>query len=294
MSNVDQLVRTRFADQGVGTRRNWALPGGAKLAVWVVVNVEHWSADRPMPRTVLPPPMHKSLMPDLANWSWHEYGMRVGYWRFVDVLSRRKIRPSLAINGSACSIYVEACKAALSLDWEFMGHGLYQMPMHDVADQLDAMVKTREAIHAVTGRYPIGWESPGITQTRDTVNLLAKAGYKYVADWVVDDVPFEIGMVDSPIVSLPYTVEVNDVVMSAVQGHGSDMILQRGRDQFNQLYREASAGAPKVMTISIHPYLTGVPHRIGYLEQLLDHIAKHEDIVFATGEDIYGWYMDGQ
>jgi hypothetical protein len=91
------------------------------------------------------------------------------------------------------------------------------------------------------------------------------------------------------VVSVPYTVEVNDVVISAVQQQPSDEILRRGRDQFDRLYQEGSTSA-KVMAISIHPYLTGVPHRIKYLEALYDHILSHPGVVMWTGEQIMDWY----
>ncbi|HWM80541.1 MAG TPA: polysaccharide deacetylase, partial [Pseudolabrys sp.] len=93
------------------------------------------------------------------------------------------------------------------------------------------------------------------------------------------------------IVSVPYTVEVNDVVISAVQQHRSDEILHRGRDQFDRLYRDG-ASAPRVMAISIHPYLTGVPHRIKYLEALYDHILSHDRVVMWTGAEILDWYKE--
>ena len=97
------------------------LPDAARIIVWTVVNVEVWDIGRPMPRTVLAPPQGKPLLPDVANWSWHEYGMRVGFWRFVQTLNRFGIRATLAINGSVCKSYPRVAKAALEAGWEFMG-----------------------------------------------------------------------------------------------------------------------------------------------------------------------------
>ncbi len=64
------------------------LPDDARVAVWFIVNVEEWAIERPMPRNVLTPPMGTPLMPDLPNWAWHEYGMRVGFWRVLEALPR--------------------------------------------------------------------------------------------------------------------------------------------------------------------------------------------------------------
>ena len=265
------------------------LPGDARLAVWTIVNVEHWSPAGAMPRTVLPPPMGQPLLPDLPNWAWHEYGMRAGFWRFLEVLQARSITPTFAVNGSACELYREACEAAREAGWEFMGHGFVQKPMHRVEDQARAIADTVKAIRDFTGKPVRGWESPGLTETDETLDLLAEAGIEYVADWVLDDQPLTLRTRAGPVVSVPYTVEVNDVVISAVQQQPSDEILRRGRDQFDRLYQEGAASA-KVMAISIHPYLTGVPHRIKYLEALYDHILSHPGVVMWTGEQIMEWY----
>jgi allantoinase len=266
-----------------------SLPGNARLAVWTIVNVENWLPSAPMPRAVLPPPMGEPLLPDVPNWAWHEYGMRVGFWRFLEALGDRKLKATFAVNGTACSVYREACEAAHQAGWDFMGHGLVQKPMHKVEDQTSAIADTIAAITALTGRPPRGWESPGLTETDETLDLLAEAGIEYVADWVLDEQPLRLKTRAGDIISVPYTVEVNDVVISAVQQQPSDEIYRRGKDQFDRLYLDG-AKAPRVMAISIHPYLTGVPHRIKYLEMLYDHILGHDGVVMWTGAQILDWY----
>src|SRR6185295_5871223 len=108
------------------------LPGGARIAVWTIVNVEEWSIERAMPRAVLPPPYGQPLLPDLPNWAWHEYGMRVGFWRFLEALNKYKIKATLATNGSVIKSYPRVVEAAMKAGWEFMGHGFIQRPMHHV------------------------------------------------------------------------------------------------------------------------------------------------------------------
>jgi allantoinase len=287
---IGSTVAGRVDYSPITERPKLALPCGARVAVWTIVNVENWSPTAPMPRTVVPPPMGQTLLPDVPNWSWHEYGMRVGFWRFLDVLSARGLKATMAVNGSACRVYEKACAAALRAGWEFMGHGFVQKPMHKVENQRQAITDTIEAIRAFTGKPPRGWESPGLTETDETLDLLAEAGIEYVADWVLDDQPVAMRTRTGRITSIPYTVEINDVVMSALQHQPSDEIFRRGRDQFDRLYQEG-ASIPRVMAISIHPYLTGVPHRIGYLEKLYDHILGHKDVVMWTGEEILDWYL---
>jgi len=287
--DIGKSVRGRLDYQPIHQRPPLKLPGGARVAVWTIVNIENWRPTGPMPRTVLPPPMGQPLLPDVPNWAWHEYGMRVGLWRFLEALSSRGLKATLALNGSCCEIYPQACQAALDAGWDFMGHGLVQQPMHRTSDQKAAIAETIAAITKFTGRPPRGWESPGLTETDETLDLLAEAGIEYVADWVLDDQPVKLRTRAGDIVSVPYTVEINDVVMTAIQQSPADEIFRRGRDQFDRLYQEG-ADIPRVMAISIHPYLTGVPHRIKYLEALYDYIASHDGVVMWTGAEILDWY----
>ena len=286
---IGNSIRARLPYSPIHRRPALKLPNGARVAVWTIVNVENWSPSAAMPRAVLPPPMGQPLLPDLPNWAWHEYGMRVGFWRFVETLADRKLKATLALNGSVCELYPEVCAATRDAGWEFMGHGFVQRPMHKVDDQKAAIGQTIAAIRKFTGKAPRGWESPGLTETDETLDLLAEAGIEYVADWVLDDQPVELETRAGKIVSVPYTVEINDVVVTAVQQQPSEEFFRRGKDQFDRLLRDGEK-TPRVMAISIHPYLTGVPHRIKYLEMLYDYILGQEGVIMWTGAEILDWY----
>ena len=265
------------------------LPLGEKVIVWTIVNVENWALDRAMPRKVLPPPMGDAAEIDRANWSWHEYGLRVGFWRMLDLFKRFDVPVTLAINGSACEQYPRIVEAAIDADWEFMGHGYEQRPMQQLEDEAAAIGKTIDIIRAATGRAPRGWESPGLTGTVDTLELLAAAGIEYVSDLVFDEQPCQVMTRNGPLISLPYTVELNDVVLHAVQSQPSPEIWRRGLRQFRQLGKEG-ADSVRVMSISLHPYLTGVPHRFEFLERLYKTLAASNDAVFMSGGSIVDWY----
>jgi peptidoglycan/xylan/chitin deacetylase (PgdA/CDA1 family) len=280
----------RVPYQALVDRPRLVLPDGKKIAVWVILNVEEWRIERPMPRTVLPPPMGQPLLPDVPNWSWHEYGMRAGFWRQHAALTSRGIPVTLAINGNVCRSYPRVAQAGLDAGWEFMGHGFLQGPMHRLDDQRGAIRDTVEAIRAFTGTAPRSWESPGLTETDETLDLLREAGIEYVADWVIDDLPQAIDTPHGTITTIPYTVEINDIAVHALQHHPAEEFLRRGRDQFDRLLAEGRAQNARVMSISIHPYITGVPHRIGYLERLLDHVQSHADVAWMTASQIGDWY----
>ena len=294
MSNpIGHSVRARAPYQSIVKRAPLKLPGNARVVLWNIVNVEVWEPTGAMPRAVLPPPMGNPMLPDVPNWSWHEYGMRVGFWRLLEALSDRKMKATFALNGTTCRMYEEVCTAALNAGWEFMGHGLVQRPMHKVEDQLAAIRETMDEIRKFTGKAPRGWESPGLTETDDTLDHLAECGIDYVANWVLDDQPVSLHSPKGPITAVPYTVELNDVVISAVQQHPSDEMLKRGKAHFDRLYKDG-AKTPRIMAISVHPYLSGVPHRIGYLEQLYDYVLSHEDVLVWTGEEILDWFLAQQ
>ncbi|MDG1407506.1 MAG: polysaccharide deacetylase family protein, partial [Octadecabacter sp.] len=212
----------RLPYQAIVDRPRLKLPNGKRLAVWVILNVEEWGIERPMPRTVLPPPMGVPLLPDVPNWSWHEYGMRSGFWRQHAALISRGIPTTMAINGNVCNSYPRVASAGLDAGWEMMGHGHVQGPMHKLEDQRSAIHMAMDTIEAFSGTRPTSWESPGLTETPETLDLLREAGVKYVADWVIDDLPQAIQTPHGDITTIPYTVEMNDIAVYALQQHRSD------------------------------------------------------------------------
>jgi allantoinase len=284
------LPRERVAYSAFPDRPRLTLPGGARLAVWVIINIEEWDPREPLPRRVLTPPAGGSPIPDIPNWAWHEYGNRVGFWRMLEVLDHFQIRAVLAINGSAIGTYEPIAQAALERGWEFMGHGFGQKNMQAVSDERDNIVKTTAAIRAFTGRAPRGWLGPGLTETWETPDILAEEGYEYVCDWVLDDQPVVLRTRGRSLVSIPYTQEINDVAMIAVQQHTAREYRDRAIDQFDQLYAESRESA-RVMALVGHPYLMGVPHRLRYFRQALEHIHSRSGVVFWTGEQIVDWYL---
>ncbi len=234
-----------------------------------------------------------SPIPDIPNWAWHEYGNRVGFWRMLEVLDHFHIRAVLAINGSAISTYEPIARAARDRDWEFIGHGFGQKNQQAVPDERGNIVKTTAAIREFTGRAPRGWLGPGLTETWETPDILAEEGYDYVCDWVLDDQPVLLRTRGRALVNIPYTQENNDVAMIAVQHHTAAEYRDRAIDQFDQLYADAKDSA-RVMALVGHPYLMGVPHRMRYFREALEHIASHSGVLFWTGEQILDWFLASQ
>jgi len=282
----------RIAYSPISERPPLKLPGGARMAVWVIVNVEEWDIDQTMPRTVLTPPAGGSPMPDIPNWAWHEYGNRVGFWRMLEVLDRHEIRAVLAVNGTAVRAYAPIARAARERKWEFMGHGYTQRNMQKVENEREDIRKTTEALaEAAGGKRPRGWLGPGLTETWDTPDLLVESGYDYVADWVLDDQPVVLKTRGKSIVNIPYTQENNDIAMMLIQHHPAREYFQRAMDQFDQLYHDAAGGQARVMALVVHPYIMGAPHRLKYFRMIFERIRERSDVLFWTGEQILDWYL---
>jgi allantoinase len=266
------------------------LPGDNRIIVWTIVNLEVWDIARAMARQVIPAPTGAVLLPDVPNWSWHEYGMRVGFWRFHALYERLGIRPTLSVNARVCVDYPRVAQACRDSGWEFMGHAYEQMPIHKVEDQPGMIAKSMDTIEKFTGKRPVGWLGPGLTQTYETPEYLSAAGVKYIGDWVYDDEPTEIATANGPLVTIPYSVETNDIPMMIVQHHEAAYWTQKCIDSFDRLYQEGAQRA-KIMAIAIHPYISGQPFRIKYLEQVYEYINRFPGVAHWNGEQILDWYQ---
>lgn len=271
-------------------REKLTLPDGARMIVWPVLALEVWDIDRPMPRMVLSPPQGQALQPDVPNWTWHEYGMRVGLWRLIDILESFDIKPCVTLNARVCEDFPEVAQKLADKSWEFNAHSYDQIAMHKLDDQQAVINRSCDIIEKFTGKRPRGWFGPGLTQTFDTMDYLAEAGIQYIGDWVLDDLPVEVQTRHGEVIALPYNYEIHDIAQQAIQQAASEQFFTRGRDYFDCLYQE-SANNVKIMSVAIHPYLSGSPHRARYIRELFEHITGHDGVKIWDGEQILDWYL---
>ena len=267
------------------------LPGGARVAVWPVINVEEWDINEPMARTVLPTPQGVSVIPDIPNFGWFDYGLRVGFWRMKQVLDDYGIRATVSLNASVCLSYPQLVEESLKSGWEILGHGFIQRVINKEPDERAVIRKTISTIREFTGTAPRGWMGPGLAETFDTPDILAEEGIEYIADWCNDDQPYPMIVKSGSLVALPYTVELNDIPVYLVQNHRSPELFERAKDHFDTLYREGADSA-RIMCVSTHPYITGAAHRIKYYGKIFEYIRQHEDVIFMTGSEILDWYNE--
>lgn len=285
--------RERLAYSAIDKRPPLKFPKGIRLVIWPVLALEEWDISRAMARMVISPPQGAPMLPDHPNWSWHEYGMRVGFWRMKKMYDALKISPTVTLNARVCETYPEVVRACVDAGWELNAHGYEQIPMHKTDDQRAVIRKSIDVIEKFWGKRPRGWFGPGLTQTFDTLDYLAEAGIEYIGDWVLDDDPVTLKTKHGPVVALPYNFEIHDIVMMALQHHPSDMMYRRALDHFGCLYEE-SAERGKIMAIACHPYLSGVPHRIAHVKRTFEEFLAREGVVAWDGAKILDWYLSQQ
>ncbi len=281
----------RFDFSPISQRPPWRLPEGKRLAVYPVVNIEEWNIDWPVPREYVTSPAGVTTVPNIPNWGWHEYGMRVGFWRLLEFFTAKNLKASAAINARVCLGAGEPVAAAMrEAGWGFMGHGYHQQALHRVDSQLDNIRKSFQVLSDYTGIAPKGWLGPGLHETLETLDYLAEVGFKFVTDWPMDEQPVTMRTSAGPVVAMPYTMELSDLPMMVVQGHESHVWYDRVVDHFDCLYAEG-ATQPRVMSMSIHPYITGVPHRFKYFAKAYEYLLSHDDVWFTTAEEICDWTL---
>ena len=261
-------------------------PNGARVAVWVCPNIEFFPLNEPVPGG-------RPNVPEISAWSARDYGARVGIFRIMDVLSQRGIRASATLNSEVCDAYPAIMEDAMALGWEFLGHNQSNSrAFHQTPPEGDReLIRSALArIERTTGRKPRGWLGSGIQGTWDTIDYLGEEGIDYVCDWINDDQPYFQQSGRRKIVSLPYSGEINDLPQFRA-GRSNEEFESMIRRQFDRLYMEGKDSA-RVMAICLHPFVIGVSHRIWVLESALDYIKSHDDVWFATGEEIVDAWLE--
>lgn len=264
---------------------------GKRILVHLVVNVENWQFDQPMPRTIVTPPHGRETVPDVPNFSWADYGMRAGLPRILEAFAARKLPASTSFNAGVIDAYPQASVAMRDAGWEFIGHGMHQKAMNHVDGGEEGLIRACvEKMESFTGNKMRGWLSPGLRETLDTADILKRVGLDYVCDWVVDDRPSWMRTTDGPLIAMPYNLEINDSIIYAIERHATGEMAKRLEFTFRRFERECRDSAI-VLAIGLHPHLISVPHRIHELEQMLDLLMASQDVGFFTGSELADWYM---
>lgn len=259
-----------------------AWPQGRGLAVYIALNLEHFAFGEGLGAALVPAAAGE---PDVLNWSWREYGNRVGVWRLLELFDELELPCSVLVNSTIYDHCPQVMDAFRARGDEIVGHGRTNSERQGrlaEAEERALIVETTRRIAEAEGRPPRGWLGPWISESDITPDLLAEAGYRYCLDWCMDDRPVWMRTRDGGrILSVPYPQEINDIPALVVRQNGAadfaDMIV----DQFEEMRRQAERG-PLVMGIALHPYLVGQPFRLRHVRRALQHVAAAKRDVWLT------------
>ena len=267
-------------------------PNDARVAFWLAPNVEHYEYLPPPDKTRNPWP--RTPHPDVMSYSYRDYGNRVGFWRMLEVIDKHDMKCTVSLNEGVLEHFPEIRDAMVKRDWDYMTHGIYNTRY--ITDYTEEQEREfyRDCIDTLkkhTGKPLKGMLGPSLSNTIRTPDLMAEAGLTYHVDWFHDDQPFPLKVKSGKLISLPYSIELNDApYFGARSPFEADGFASMCKKQFDQLYAEGATSG-RVMCIALHPYQTGQPHRIKYLDELLTYILGHDGVWKATADEISDYYM---
>ena len=283
-------------------RRPLRWPNGARLALILTFNLEYWDltkdTDGPYYAggpAILPDALPGNV-PDYPNYTWREYGQRVGIWRLMDIFDKAGVPASCTMNAKMGLERRAIIDAANERGWELVAHNYVQTDLltnyfEEPDKEREIILETLRVYEETVGRPAKGWLSSSLRCNASTVETIAEQGLIYTNDFMNDDQPYLIQTGSGPIVSVPYSNEVNDFTIYLRRGMTNDQAFDVLKDQFDELYREGGESG-RLMNIGIHPHVWGQPFRVRALREFLDYAKGFEGVWFAKREEIAEWYLD--
>ena len=284
------------------SRKPLKWPNGARLALILTINVEYWDLLKETEKpyyaggpSILPDPLPGNVA-DYPNYSWREYGQRVGVWRMIDAFDQAKVPAGITINAKAGLERRQIIDAVNSRGWEIVAHNYVQTDLlsnhfFEPDKEREVIRETLRVYEEVVGRKAKGWLSSSLRCTPKTADSCAEEGLIFFTDLLNDDQPYLIRTPSGPIVSIPYSVEINDFMIFFRRGMSTSEASQVLQEQLDELYREG-AESGRLMNVGLHPHVTGQPFRIRALREFLEYAKGLEDIWWATREEIATWYLE--
>ncbi len=276
-------------------RKPVAWPGGARIALWVVAALEFFPLDQPAQPFKAPGGMVMPY-PDLRHYTLRDYGNRVGVFRVFKVLDKLGIKASVAVNSRVAERYPFLIEEVNRRGWEIIAYGVDMGRLHygglSIEDETAQIKEAVGTLREMSGQPVTGWLSPAKSESMNTLDLVAAEGIEYVCDWINDDLPFPLRTANGEIIALPLSHEISDQTIIHHYRHSEQDFVDQVRDQFDVLYREATAADGRIMTVTIHPWLSGQPHRIRFLHEALRHITDHDGVWSASGAEIVAAFKD--
>lgn len=278
----------RFAYQPITQRPDYQWPNHSRLAIYIGLNLEHFMFGQGMGARLGP----ASPEPDVLNYSWREYGNRVGAWRMLDLFNELQLPAGVIINTALYDHCPDLIHAFANRGDELIAHGhtnSEQQGTLNEADETALLAHCKKTIAQHSQQTPNGWLSPWISESLLTPDLLQETGYQYNLNWCHDDQPNRMTTRNGQFIwSIPYPQELNDIPMIVARQMDAKDFAEMIIDNFNEMLMQ-SQQQPLVMGIALHPYLMGQPYRLHHLRKALQHIQQYRDnnqIWFTTPGEI--------
>nr|WP_295106899.1 polysaccharide deacetylase family protein [uncultured Caulobacter sp.] len=267
-------------------------PGGKKLAFWIAPNIEFYEFDPP--RNVSRPGWPRPS-PDVVGYSQRDWGNRVGHWRLMELMDKYGMRGSISLSTALIDHHPEIIEACVARDWEFFSHGIYNTRYSynmDEAQERAIIEDSIRSIQSATGQRIRGYLAPALTHTERTLDLLAEYDFWYTCDLFQDDQPQPVKTRTGKLISMPYSLEVNDVITYGSLAMAPQRYADVLKRHFDQLLEESQQSGV-VMCIPLHAYLVSQPHRLGPFAEALKYISENSDDVWiTTASEIAGVYRE--
>ena len=279
-------------------------PNGKKVALICTFNLETWDMVKDTDKAYYAggPPILPDVLPgnvaDFPNFTWREYGQRVGIWRLFDAFDKAKVPASCTINAKTALIRPDIANAPKERGWEVVAHNYEQGEL--LTDFAKDPKKEREIIEATLkvykefyGKPAKGWLSSSLRGTVNTPGILKEHGLIFYCDIMNDDQPYLLETDHGPIVSTPYTNEINDFTILTRRGHNTDEFRDILKEELSTLLSEAEEqGTGRMMNVGLHPHVAGRAYRIRAVKEFLEFAKSQPGVWFATREEIAAWYLE--
>lgn len=277
-------------------------PGGNRVALILTFNLETWDlvkdSDQPYYAggpSILPNTLPANV-PDYPNFSWREYGQRVGIWRLYDLFDELGVAASCTTNAvtfERCKAMVQAC---LDRGWELLAHNYEQGELltdfaHDPEAERAVIDRTIDVYTAHVGRKPLGWLSSSLRGTLHTAGILAQREFLFYCDLMNDDQPYVIDTDSGPLVSIPYSNEINDFTILTRSNHTTDEFRDILIEELRVLHQEG-AHTGRIMNVGLHPHVSGRAYRVRALREFIQYAKSLDGVWWPTREELARWYLE--
>jgi len=266
----------RFDYRPITQRPDYRWPNGARLAVYLGFNLEHFAFGEGMGAAIGP----VMPEPDVLNYAWREYGNRVGAWRCLALFDHLAMPTAAIVNTALYDHCPELVQAFVARGDELVGHGHTNAERQSELgeDQERRLLQwCRDRMATRSGQNVQGWLSPWIAESRLTPDLLVDTGYRYTLNWCHDDQPVAMRTRSGQTLwSVPYPQELNDIPMIVGRKLDGSAFAQMIVDNFDEMLMQCQQ-QPLVMGVALHPYLMGQPYRLRHLRRALEHVARARD-----------------